>query len=86
VALPLPRGRYRFAATVAYMKKATFQWLKSMKLGTLISRDTRPILLDVDLRGYCLIKGRANGWTESGLLVNEMHLREWVHFLICLVY
>nr|DAX29354.1 MAG TPA: protein of unknown function (DUF5013) [Caudoviricetes sp.] len=33
MALPLPRGKYRFAATVAYMKKATFQWLKSTKLG-----------------------------------------------------
>ncbi len=54
VALPLLRGRYRFSATVAYMKyeKATFQWLKSTKLGIMINRDTRPILLDVDLRGY----------------------------------
>ena len=81
VALPLPRGRYRFTATVTYMKKATFQWLKSTRLGIIISRDTRPILLDVDLRGYFLIKGRANGWTESGLLVNKMHSQERVHFL-----
>ena len=52
--LPLPRGRYRFSATVAYMKyeKTTFQWLKSTKLGIMIKKDTRPILLDVDLRGY----------------------------------
>lgn len=83
VTLPLPRGKYRFAATVACMKyeKTTFQWLKSTKLGIIINKDTRPILLDVDLRGYFLIKGRANGWTESGLLVNEMHLRERVYFL-----
>ena len=33
VALPLLRGRYRFSVTAAYMKKATFQWLKSTKLG-----------------------------------------------------
>lgn len=65
VALPLLRGKYRFSATVAYVKKSYFQWLKSTKFG-IIS-----------------IKGRANGWTESGLLVNEMHLREQVHFLIC---
>ncbi len=29
-----------------------FQWLKSTKLGIIVTRDTRPILLDVDLRGY----------------------------------
>lgn len=66
-------------------EKTTFQWLKSTKLGIMINRDTRPILLDVDLRGYFLIKGRANGWTESGLLVNKMHLLLRVHFLICSV-
>nr|DAU53098.1 MAG TPA: hypothetical protein [Caudoviricetes sp.] len=33
-----------------------------------------------------LVKGRANGWTESGLLVNKMHPLLWVHFLICLIY
>ena len=39
VALPLLRGKYRFSAAVAYMKKATFQWLKSMKLGIIQLKD-----------------------------------------------